>query len=74
VISLGKKINMFIDRTNRITRILNRVTVRSDAMYDSENLRTLEAMKRTVREVRRPMGSRITGNVMLEVLRLKISQ
>jgi hypothetical protein len=43
-------------------------------MYDSENLRTLEAMKRTVREVRRPMGSRITGNVMLEVLRLKISQ
>jgi len=43
-------------------------------MYDSENLRTLEAIKRTVREVRSPTGSKIIGKVIFEELRLKISQ
>jgi len=74
VIKLGKNTSIFIDRTNNPTRALNRLTVLSAAIYDSENIRTLDAMSKTVRETRVPVGSIIIGKEIDVELKFKISQ
>jgi len=65
---------MFIDRTNRTTTMLKRVTEVSCCMYDLENMRTFEAINKTVKDVIRPTGSRIIGKVSSELLIVVISQ
>jgi hypothetical protein len=57
IIRWGMKINRFIDRINRITRIVNRVINLSSDIYDEENFSTLAEINRTVLENKRPMGS-----------------
>jgi hypothetical protein len=43
-------------------------------MYDLENMRTFEAINKTVKDVIRPTGSRIIGKVSSELLIVVISQ
>jgi hypothetical protein len=43
-------------------------------MYDLENMRTFEAINRTVSDVIRPTGSKMMGKVSSELLIVVISQ
>ena len=52
------KIRKNIERTNRITRIVNRWRNGSECMYDEENFRTDEAMRKIVEAKISEGGSR----------------
>ena len=74
VIRFGKNTNIFIDRTNSATTMLKRVTCLSCLMYEEENIKTFDAMNSTVRDVISPIGSRMIGNEISELLIVMISQ
>lgn len=59
IIRWGMKIKRFIDRINKITRIVNRVINLSSDIYVEENFSTLAEINKTVLENKRPIGSQI---------------
>lgn len=57
-IRLGMKIRKNIDRTNKITRMVNRCKNGSEDIYEDENFKTLEAIRRIVEAKMREDESR----------------
>lgn len=58
------KINMFIDRMNRITKIENRLINLSSFMYEEENCMTLAEIIKTAQEKRILVGSAMRLRLM----------
>ena len=63
IIRWGKKINMFMERTNSNTKIVNRLINLSSFMYTVENFSTFAEIIITVHENISPIGSIITENI-----------
>ena len=64
IIKCGKKINIFMDKTNNKTKMVNRLINLSVDIYSVEKCNTFAEINSTVHENISPFGSRIIINII----------